>query len=87
VGAQRRDIRNMIFGEGFWLIGGGLVAGTGAALILARVLRVFLFEVEPTDPLTLIGAGILFSGVALVACWIPTRRATSVDPLEALRYE
>ena len=61
--------------------------GPVAALILARVLRVFLFEVEPTDPLTLIGAGILFSGVALVACWIPTRRATSVDPLEALRYE
>ena len=87
VGAQRHDIRNMIFAEGFWLIGGGLAAGTVAALTLARVLRVFLFEVAPTDPLTLIGAGILFTGVALVACWIPTRRATSVDPLEALRYE
>jgi putative ABC transport system permease protein len=85
VGAQRQDIRNLIFAEGFWLIGGGLAAGTVAALTLARVLRVFLFEVAPTDPLTLIGAGLLFAGVALIACWIPTRRATSVDPLEALR--
>jgi putative ABC transport system permease protein len=85
VGAQRHDIRNLIFTEGFWLIGGGLAAGAVAALALARVLRVFLFEVAPTDPLTLIGAGLLFTGIALVACWIPTRRATSVDPLEALR--
>ena len=87
IGAQRQDIRNLIFAEGFWLIGGGLVAGTVAALILARVLRVFLFDVEPTDPITLISAGLLFAGVALLACWAPTRRAASVDPLEALRYE
>ena len=52
VGAQRRDIRRLIFGEAFWLIGGGLVAGIAAAMILARVLRVFLFEVEATDPIT-----------------------------------
>jgi putative ABC transport system permease protein len=87
IGAQRQDIRNLIFAEGFRLIGGGLVAGTVAALILARVLRVFLFEVEPTDPVTLIGAGLLFAGVALLACWVPTRRAASLDPLEALRSE
>jgi putative ABC transport system permease protein len=87
IGAQRQDIRNLIVAEGFWLIGGGLVAGTVAALILARVLKVFLFEVEPTDPVTLIGASLLFAGVALIACWVPTRRATSIDPLEALRCE
>jgi putative ABC transport system permease protein len=58
-----------------------------AAIVLSRVLRSFLFEVEPADPLTLIGVGLLFSGVALLACWAPTRRAVKVDPLEALRYE
>ncbi len=87
VGAQRRDIRSLILVEGFWLVGGGLVAGTVAALILARVLRAFLFEVEPTDPVTLLSAALLFAAVALLACWVPTRRATSVDPLEALRYD
>jgi putative ABC transport system permease protein len=87
VGAQRRDIRHLIFAEGFWLVGGGLAVGAVAALVLARVLRVFLFEVEPTDPVTLIGAAMLFTGVALLACWVPTRRASSVDPLEALRCE
>jgi putative ABC transport system permease protein len=50
-------------------------------------LRSFLFGVEPTDPLTLIAVGLLFVGVALLACWSPARRAAKVDPLEALRYE
>jgi putative ABC transport system permease protein len=54
---------------------------------LSRVLRSFLFEVEPTDPATLIGVALLFAGVALLACWAPTRRAAKVDPVEALRYE
>jgi ABC-type lipoprotein release transport system permease subunit len=46
-----------------------------------------LFEVEPADPLTLAGAGLLFAAVALLACWVPTRRAGRVNPLEALRCE
>jgi putative ABC transport system permease protein len=87
VGAHRRDIRNLVFAEGFRLIAGGVLAGVAAALMLSRVLRFFLFDVEPTDPATLIGAGALFAGVALFACWVPFRRAMSVDPLEALRYE
>jgi putative ABC transport system permease protein len=58
-----------------------------AAIVLSRVLRSFLFEVEPTDPATLIGVGMLFASVALLACWAPTRRAARVDALEALRYE
>ena len=87
IGAQRRDIRNLIFAEGLWMIGGGLVAGIAASLILGRVLKVFLFEVEPADPVSLIGAGLLFASVALLACWVPTRRAAGVNPLEALRSE
>jgi putative ABC transport system permease protein len=56
-------------------------------LVATRVLQSFLFEVEPTDPLTLAAAGALFVAVSVVACWVPTRRAAAVDPLEALRCE
>lgn len=87
IGAQQRDIRNLVFSEGFRLIAGGVISGIAAALVLSRVLRSFLFEVEPADPATLIGVGLLFASVALLACWAPTRRAAKVDPLEALRYE
>jgi putative ABC transport system permease protein len=87
VGAERRDIRNLVFAEGFRLIAGGVICGMIAAVLLSRVLKSFLFEVEPTDPVTLIGVGLLFTSVALLACWEPTRRAAKVDPIEALRYE
>jgi putative ABC transport system permease protein len=87
VGAGRRDIRNLVFAEGFRLIAGGVISGIAAALVLSRVLKSFLFEVEPGDPATLIGVGFLFASVALLACWVPSRRAVNVDPLEALRYE
>jgi putative ABC transport system permease protein len=87
VGAQQKDIRNLIFGEGFRLIASGVFAGVVLAIVLSRVLRTFLFEVKPDDPMTLIVVGALFAGVALLACWAPVRRAAKVDPLEALRYE
>lgn len=63
------------------------MAGVGAALVFSRVLKAFLFEVDATDPVMLAGVGLLFASVALLACWEPVRRATKVDPLEALRYE
>jgi putative ABC transport system permease protein len=87
VGAERRDILKLVLGEGLRLIAGGVIAGLVAAIALSRVLRTFLFEVEPTDPATLIGVGALFVCVALLACWAPARRAAKVDPLEALRCE
>jgi putative ABC transport system permease protein len=87
IGAHRRDIRNLVFGEGFRLVAGGIVLGIASALMTSRVLQSFLFEVEPTDPATLAGAGLLFVGVTLLACWAPTRRAAAIDPIEALRYE
>ena len=87
VGAQRKDISKLIFGEGFRLIGGGVLIGIALAVVLSRVLKSFLFEVQPTDPVTLICVGFLFVGVGLIACWIPVRRAGKIDPLEALRYE
>jgi putative ABC transport system permease protein len=87
VGAEQKDIRNLIFGEGFRLIASGVIAGIALAVVLSRVLRTFLFAVQPSDPTTLIVVGGLFVGVALLACWVPVRRAAKVDPLEALRYE
>ena len=87
VGAQQKDIRRLIFGEGFRLIAGGVLGGIALAVIVSRVLRSFLFEVQPGDPSTFIVVGILFIAVGLLACWAPARRAGKVDPLEALRYE
>ena len=87
VGAGKSDIRNLVFAEGLGLIAGGVISGMAAAFVLARVLRSFLFEVDPADPVTLIAVGTLFAGVALLACWEPTRRAAKIDPIEALRYD
>jgi putative ABC transport system permease protein len=87
VGAQRRDVLGLILGEGLKLIGLGLLAGLGVAVILAQVLRAFLFGVEPADPLTFASIAVLFTAVALLACYIPARRATKVDPMKGLRYE
>jgi putative ABC transport system permease protein len=87
VGADRRDIRNLVLAEGVRLTAGGVVVGMAAALVFARILRSFLFDVEPGDPATLAAAGVLFLSVALLACWVPTRRAANVDPIEALRSE
>jgi putative ABC transport system permease protein len=87
VGAQQRDIHKLIFGEGFRLIANGVLAGVALSIVLSRVLRSFLFEVNPSDPATLIVVGALFVVVGLLACWMPVRRAGKVDPLEALRYE
>jgi putative ABC transport system permease protein len=87
VGAQQKDISKLIFGEGFRLIGAGVLVGIVLSVALSRVLRSFLFEVQPSDPVTLGFVGALFVMVGLLACWIPVRRARRVDPLEALRYE
>lgn len=87
VGAGRTQIRNLVFAEGFRLIAVGVLAGLGASLVLTRVLKSLLFEVSPADPVTLVSVGLIFAAVALLACWAPTRRAATVDPVEALRYE
>jgi putative ABC transport system permease protein len=87
VGAGSREIRGLIFAEGFRLIAGGVLAGLTAAILLSRVLSSFLFGVEATDPATLAGVALLFALVALLACWAPGNRAVRVDPIEALRCE
>ncbi|HUK91995.1 MAG TPA: ADOP family duplicated permease, partial [Blastocatellia bacterium] len=87
VGADRRAVLNMIVGEGLRLIGGGVVIGLAVAAASSWALRSFLFQVSATDPVTLSEVGLLFLVVALMACWAPARRASKVDPMEALRYE
>ncbi len=87
VGAQQSDLRNLVFGEGFRLIAGGVLIGVALAIVLSQALKSLLYEVQPNDPMTLMLVGGLFIGVGLLACWVPVRRAAKVDPLEALRYE
>jgi predicted permease len=87
LGAEQRDVWRLVLREAMSLASGGIVAGIGGALALTRFLRSFLFEIQPTDPLTFTGVAVLLTVVALAACWIPARRATRVDPLVALRYE
>jgi putative ABC transport system permease protein len=87
IGAHHRDIHNLVIGEGFRLVAGGLVVGVIGALSVARVLQSFLYGVAPTDPLAIATAGLLFLAVTFIACWAPSRRAAAVDPVEALTCE
>jgi putative ABC transport system permease protein len=87
VGAQRRNILGLVLSEGLKLIAIGLVIGTGIAIALGRLLQAFLFGVQPADPVTFTFVVILFTAVALLACFIPARRATRINPMTALRDE
>src|SRR5688572_28573116 len=87
IGAQVSDVLKMILGQGMAVIGVGLVLGLVAAFALMRLLRSLLFGVGENDPVTFIAITLVLFVVALLACYIPARRATKVDPLEALRYE
>ena len=87
LGASRRDILSLIFQESMRLPAIGLAIGLLAAAGLTRVLTHLVFEVSTTDPLTYAGVGALLLMTALVACWLPARRAMRVDPLVALRHE
>ncbi len=87
LGADRRDIMKLIVGQGMALTLIGVVIGLVAALALTRFLSSLLFGVEPNDALTFTGVSALLIVVALLACYLPTRRAASVDPMAALRYD
>lgn len=87
VGAQRSDIRALILGHGVRLLGIGLTIGFAGALLSSRVLSSFLFEVSALDPLIYGGVALLLALAALLACWLPARRAARVNPIVVLRAE
>jgi putative ABC transport system permease protein len=87
LGAQRSDVLKLMIREGMTLTLGGALLGLGGALVLTRLMKTLLFGVSPTDPLTFAAITLLLTLVSLLACWIPARRATKVDPMTALRFE
>jgi predicted permease len=87
LGAQHGDVMRLVFGEGVRMALAGLAAGVAAALGLTRLIANLLFGVAPEDPLTFAVVAIVLTMVALLACYLPARRAVRVDPMVALRYE
>ncbi|MEJ2007755.1 MAG: ABC transporter permease [Acidobacteriota bacterium] len=87
LGAERRDVLRLVVRDGLKLALIGVGIGIVGALALTRFLSSMLYGVRPTDPLTFIGVSLILTAVGLAACYIPGRRATKIDPMEALRYE
>jgi len=87
LGARESDVLRLVVGHGLTLAVVGVALGVAGALVLTRFLASMLYGIRPTDPLTYLGVSLLLTAVAIVASYIPARRATKVDPMEALRYE
>jgi putative ABC transport system permease protein len=86
-GASRRDLLRLVIGEGVWLAGMGVIAGALGAFGVTRAMASLLYEVKPFEPALFAVLAIALTGVVVLACYIPARRATRVDPMVALRYE
>jgi putative ABC transport system permease protein len=87
LGARQNDVLRLVLGNGTRLIAIGEVIGLGAALWLTQLIRSLLFGVSANDPMTFVAVTVLLGLVAVIACYIPARRAARVDPLAALRYD
>jgi putative ABC transport system permease protein len=87
LGAQSRDVLTMVLGQALRTIAIGVAMGLAGSLALTRTMASMLFGLSPNDPFTFISVSLLLVMVALIACWVPARRAAKVDPMVALRYE
>jgi len=87
LGASRREVLRLVLREGLRVTLLGVALGLGAAVALSRVMASYVYGITPTDPLTLVGASLLLTLVALLASYLPARRAMRVNPVAALRYE
>lgn len=88
LGAKRGDIlKLLVVGQGMWMTAIGIIIGLAGAIGLTQVLKGMLFGVNAIELTTFAGVTLLLSGVSLLACYIPARRAAKVDPMVALRYE
>jgi len=85
LGADGRRVTRLVVGESAKLAATGVVIGLAGAAAVTRVMRTLLFDVSPTDPLTLGAVAMLLLAIAVAAAWVPARRAARVDPVEALR--
>src|SRR5215472_4836927 len=87
VGAEQRAVMALVIKEGAKLSLAGVIIGLGSAFILMRLMKSLLFGVSPADPLTFVGISAFLCCVALLACYVPARRAMKIDPMSALRCE
>jgi putative ABC transport system permease protein len=87
LGAQRLDVLRLVLRHGMILAGAGTVIGLLGALVLSHWMRTLLFSINATEPVTLLVVPLLLLVVTLLACLLPARKATRVDPMVALRYE
>ncbi len=87
LGAQRADVARLFIKQGMTLVALGVALGSLGAFALTRVMTSLLFDVRANDPLTFVGVALLLSLIALLACYLPARRASRIDPLAALRRE
>jgi ABC-type antimicrobial peptide transport system permease subunit len=87
LGAQPGDVLRMVLRHGLLLCLVGIAVGISGAFAVIRLMKSLIFGVSPTDPVTFVSVAVLLAGVAFIACWIPARRASRVDPMVALRHE
>jgi putative ABC transport system permease protein len=87
LGAQKFDVLRMVLKDGARMTLAGIVLGLVGALGLTRLMGSMLYGIKPTDPLTFISVAAVLAAIAMLACYVPARRAMKVDPMEALRHQ